>query len=236
MTFGHLAPLNVLNSQEILIFTFSFLILVVLIRQGFCERLCSSRSRKSLLTLSAAWCISRQSQTKLECWMASEGSHQWTVESRLSSRARWRSRDAKETGTIQHYCAHVRQCKLADDSLVKGVTVAIYSGNWRLSVLESELYISRRWPDVIKSLSLDKSKRLWQLNDWLSLGQHRVWKRMAVSWAGYACFLHEQFLLRIPVFWLASIKLAMCRPVQAIYVLRWKPRIGFVHAGENLSN
>ncbi|RYR59349.1 hypothetical protein Ahy_A05g025212 isoform D [Arachis hypogaea] len=27
------------------------------------------------------------------------------------------------------------------------------------------------------------------LNDLLSLGQHRIWKRMTVSWAGYPFFL-----------------------------------------------
>ena len=28
-----------------------------------------------------------------------------------------------------------------------------------------------------------------QLNDLLSLGQHRIWKRMTVSWTGYFLFL-----------------------------------------------
>lgn len=42
---------------------------------------------------------------------------------------------------------------------------------------------------------------LWQLNDVLSLGQHRIWKRMAVSWTGYFIYLFACFIIMAFFFW-----------------------------------
>lgn len=41
---------------------------------------------------------------------------------------------------------------------------------------------------------------LWQLNDLLSLGQHRIWKRMAVSWSGQLPFPVFQFSFSFLIF------------------------------------
>ncbi|KAL3688910.1 hypothetical protein R1sor_015219 [Riccia sorocarpa] len=88
-------------------------------------------------------------------------------------------------------CAVTRLNSVFQDNKANG-DFSSPSGGWQVRAVRSESLQSGTTPGVDDETEVLKRQQLFNkiapmydnLNDWLSLGQHRVWKRMAVSWSG----------------------------------------------------